>query len=144
MSMTDPVADFLARIRNAVMARKTKLELPYSKLKHRIAELLQAEGFLTGVATNVPGQPNAGGKASPYGPQGSLIITLRYDSRNRASILGLRRVSTPGRRRYVGKDRIAKVRSGLGISILTTSRGLMTDREARKQGIGGEVLCEVW
>jgi small subunit ribosomal protein S8 len=149
MSMTDPIADFLTRIRNAITARKTKVELPYSKLKLHIAELLVKEGFIAAVAENVPGktapgQAAATAKASAYGPQGTLVLTLRYDNRNRSSIIGLRRVSTPGRRRYVAKDAIGKVRSGLGISIITTSQGLMTDRDARKQGVGGEVLCEVW
>lgn len=143
MSMTDPISDFLTRIRNALVARKTRIELPYSKLKLRIAELLVKEGFIASVQANVPGTTGATA-TSKYGPQGSLVLTLRYDAKNRSSILGLRRVSTPGRRRYVSKDAIGKVRSGLGVAILTTSRGLMTDREARKQGVGGEVLCEVW
>ena len=130
--MTDPIADFLARLRNAIMARKTQIELPASQLKLKLAELMRDEGFLTAVAFNAEG------------PQGTIAVTLRWDAQNRPAITGLRRVSRPGQRRYFGKDDIKKVRGGLGVSIVSTSKGLLTDREARKQGVGGEVLCEVW
>ena len=130
--MTDPIADFLARLRNAIMARKTQIDLPASQLKLKLAELFRDEGFLTAVAFNAEG------------PQGTISVTLRWDAQNRPAITGLRRVSRPGQRRYFGKDDIKKVRGGLGVSIVSTSKGLLTDREARKQGVGGEVLCEVW
>jgi small subunit ribosomal protein S8 len=130
--MTDPIADFLARLRNAIMSRKTSIELPASQVKLKLAELMRDEGYLTAVAFNAEG------------PQGTISVTLRWDAQNRPAITGLRRVSRPGQRRYFGKDDIKKVRGGLGVSIVSTSKGLLTDREARKQGVGGEVLCEVW
>jgi len=130
--MTDPIADFLARLRNAIMSRKTSIELPASQVKLKLAELMRDEGYLTAVAFNAEG------------PQGTISVTLRWDAQNRPAITGLRRVSRPGQRRYFGKDDIKKVRGGLGVSVVSTSKGLLTDREARKQGVGGEVLCEVW
>jgi small subunit ribosomal protein S8 len=130
--MTDPIADFLARLNNAILSRKTTIELPASKFKLKLAELLRDEGYLTAVAFNTEG------------PQGTISVTLRWDAQNRPAITGLRRVSKPGQRRYFGKDDIKKVRGGLGVSIVSTSKGLLTDREARKQGVGGEVVCEVW
>jgi small subunit ribosomal protein S8 len=130
--MTDPIADFLARLRNAIMSRKTTIELPASQVKLKLAELMRDEGYLTAVAFNAEG------------PQGTISVTLRWDAQNRPAITGLRRVSRPGQRRYFGKDDIKKVRGGLGVSVVSTSKGLLTDREARKQGVGGEVLCEVW
>ena len=130
--MTDPIADFLARLRNAIMSRKTTIELPASQVKLKLAELFRDEGYLTAVAFNAEG------------PQGTISVTIRWDAQNRPAITGLRRVSRPGQRRYFGKDDIKKVRGGLGVSVVSTSKGLLTDREARKQGVGGEVLCEVW
>lgn len=132
MSMTDPIADMLARIKNAIRARKDKVEIPASKLKERILALLESEGYIRNY------------RVQPDGKQGTLVVQLRYDDSNRSTIEGLRRVSKPGQRHYVSRDTIPRVRSGLGVAILSTSRGLMTDREARKQAIGGEVLCEVW
>lgn len=131
--MTDPIADFLTRVRNAIIARKAKVEVPSSKLKRRLAELLRDEGFLSSVE-----------EKEGEGPQSVLTLTLRYDGRNKCAIEGLRRVSRPGQRVYVGKDSVPRVRSGLGISVLTTSQGIMTDRDARKAGLGGELICEVW
>lgn len=130
--MTDPIGDMLTRIRNAILSRKDKVEMPASNLKERVAELLRDEGFLAGVARNddVPG--------------GTLTITLRYGTDNQAAIQAIRRVSKPGQRKYVRSDQVPRVRSGLGLSILSTSRGVLTDKQARKLGIGGEVLCEVW
>ncbi|HJZ86870.1 MAG TPA: 30S ribosomal protein S8 [Polyangia bacterium] len=130
--MTDPIADFLTRIRNAIVARKAKIEVPASKIKAKLAEILEREGYIAGFAL------------SEQGPQGQIVVNLRYDAQHRAAIEGLRRVSRPGQRMYVAKDGIPKVRSGLGVAILTTSKGIMTDREARKQGVGGEVICEIW
>jgi small subunit ribosomal protein S8 len=132
--MTDPIADFLTRIRNAITARKANVEIPASKLKLRLAELLREEGFLASVS-----QHDTEGS-----PQGTIVVTLRYDHRNRCAIEGLRRISRPGQRKYVNKDEVPRVRSGLGISVLTTSQGVMSDRAARKAGLGGELICEVW
>ena len=131
MSMSDPVADFLSRIRNAIQARKETVHCPRSNLKARIAAILQEEGFVNGVSE---AQDNL---------QGVLTVDLRWNAKGNA-IQGLRRVSRPGQRWYVGAKGLPKVRNGLGIAIVSTSRGVMTDREARKLGVGGEVLCEVW
>lgn len=130
--MTDPIADFLTRVRNAIIARKAKVDVPASKLKMRIAELLRDEGFIAAV------------EERREAAQGVLTLTLRYDHRNRCAIEGLRRVSRPGQRKYVSKDEVPRIRSGLGISVLTTSQGVMSDRAARKAGLGGELICEVW
>ena len=133
--MTDPIADFLTRLRNAITARKAKVEVPRSKIKQNIAHLLRDEGFIEAVEVKPPVEGD---------PQGVLVITLRWDKTQRCAIQGLRRVSRPGQRRYVNKDQVKPLRSGLGISVLTTSSGLMTDRAARKAGVGGELICEVW
>jgi small subunit ribosomal protein S8 len=130
--MTDPIADFLTRIRNAIIGRKAKIECPASQLKARIAEVLRDEGYIRGVERRDDGH------------QGTLLIELRWDSNNRNAIQGIRRISRPGQRAYASADGLHKVRSGLGVSILTTSRGIMTDRAARKAGVGGEIICEVW
>ena len=130
--MTDPIADFLTRLRNAIVARKAKVEVPASKMKKRLAELLREEGFIDGV------------EETHDGPQGTITITLRWDGQHRSAIQGLKRVSRPGQRIYVNKDDVPRVRSGLGISVLTTSQGIMSDRAARKAGVGGELICEVW
>src|SRR5258705_3261483 len=123
--MTDPIADFLARLRNAIMSRKTTIELPASQVKLKLAELFRDEGYLTAVAFNAEG------------PQGTISVTIRWDAQNRPAITGLRRVSRPGQRRYFGKDDIKKVRGGLGVSVVSTSKGLLTDREAPQQRVGG-------
>ncbi len=130
--MTDPIADMLTRIRNAITARKAKVLVPASKLKERLAEVLRDEGFVGTVSREDDGK------------QGTLTIELRYDHDNRNAIEGIRRVSKPGQRTYARHDKLPRVRSGLGIAILTTSKGVMTEREARKQNLGGELLCEVW
>jgi len=130
--MTDPIADMLTRIRNAITARKAKVIMPASKLKQRLAEVLKDEGFVNGVSFEADNK------------QGLLTVELRYDNNNDNAIQGLRRVSKPGQRSYARHTGLPKVRSGLGIAILTTSKGVMTEREARKQGLGGELLCEVW
>jgi small subunit ribosomal protein S8 len=135
MSMTDPIADFLARIRNGIHARKQTVECPRSNVKLRIAEILRDEGFVQGVNT------------AEDNKQGMLKVELRYDGRATVSgcaITGMRRVSRPGQRAYVPAKDIPKVRNGLGIAIISTSHGVMTDRVAREKGVGGEVLCEVW
>jgi len=130
--MTDPIADMLTRIRNATMARHDRVELPHSKLKEHVANVMKAEGYLADVRASDGEEPKM------------LTLVLRYGRERQSAIDGLRRVSTPGRRVYVPHDRIARVCSGMGISILSTSRGVMTDREARRQRVGGELLCEVW
>jgi len=132
MSMTDPIADFLARLRNGIRARKREVESPRSKIRMRIAEILRDEGYIEGVS-NVEDQR-----------QGKLAVTLRYDNNNQSAITGMRRISRPGQRKYAAATALPKVRNGLGIAIISTSRGVLTDREARKLGVGGEVICEVW
>lgn len=134
MSMTDPIADFLARIRNGIRARKQLVECPRSNIKLRLAEILRDEGFVQGVT------------AIEDDKQGMLKLVLRYDGRTGtgSAITGMRRVSRPGQRTYVPAKQVPRVRNGLGIAILSTSQGVMTDKEARTKGVGGEVLCEVW
>jgi small subunit ribosomal protein S8 len=130
--LTDPISDMLARLRNGALARHDRVEMPHSFLKQHIAEVLKGEGFVDDVRTS-EGQ----------GPK-TLTVVLRYGRGKESAIDGVRRVSAPGRRVYVRFDRIPKVRSGMGVSILSTSKGVMTDKEAKKQRIGGELLCEVW
>jgi small subunit ribosomal protein S8 len=132
MSMTDPIADFLARIKNGIRARKQLVECPRSNVKLRIAEILRDEGFVQTVS------------ASEDEKQGLLKLELRWDGRNSCAITGMRRVSRPGQRHYVPAKQVPRVRNGLGIAIISTSQGVMTDKEARAKGVGGEVLCEVW
>jgi small subunit ribosomal protein S8 len=132
MSLTDPVADFLARIRNAIQARHQKLDIPASRLKLEIARILKEEGYV------------ANFKATEEEGQKVLRIYLKYGPDNNAAISNLQRISRPGCRVYVGRSEIPRVLGGLGINILTTPKGVMTGREARKQGLGGEILCEVW
>jgi small subunit ribosomal protein S8 len=139
VSMTDPIADFITRIRNGIRARKQRVDCPRSNLKVRIAEILRDEGFVDGVAL-----VDAAAAAEVAPGQGLLTVTLRYDGRTGSAITGLRRISRPGQRKYVPAKDVPKVRNGLGIAIISTSQGLMSDREARKRGVGGEVLCEVW
>ncbi|HWP99157.1 MAG TPA: 30S ribosomal protein S8 [Vicinamibacterales bacterium] len=134
--MTDPIADMLTRIRNATLARHARVDVPASKLKLEIARILQREGYIQGytLLERVP----------RVRPQAVLRITLKYGPRGERVISGIQRVSRPGRRVYLGRDEVPEVLGGLGTSILTTSRGVMTGREAKQQGIGGEVLCNVW
>jgi small subunit ribosomal protein S8 len=130
--MTDPIADLLARIRNAQMRRHATLDVPASKVKANLLSVMVKEGY---VQSFEPLNPEEGHPA--------LRVTLKYVE-GRPAIEGLKRVSKPGLRTYVAKDEIPWVQGGYGIAILTTSRGLMTDKEARRAGIGGEVLCSVW
>ena len=130
--MTDPIADMLTRIRNAALARHERAEMPHSNLKEHLAGVLKGEGFIDDVRIS-----------DGEGPK-TLTLVLRYGRDRQSAIDGVRRVSRPGRRVYVRHDRIPRVLSGLGISILSTSHGLMSDREARRQKIGGELICEVW
>lgn len=131
---SDPIADMLTRIRNACRARKTRVDVPYSKLKLRMAEILKEEGFI-GDYREVAGKSLG---------QNTIEIKLRYDSRSQPVIQDLQRVSRPGLRRYMGANGIPKVRGGQGVLVLTTSRGVMTDRQARQEGVGGEALFAIW
>jgi len=133
MSMTDPIADFLTRIRNGILARHAEVTAPASSLKERLAVLLKDEGYISGYDV----------RAATEGHK-DIVIRLRWADARTNAITGLRRRSRPGQRKYVGHGAIPKVRSGLGIAVLSTSHGLMTDRAARKAGVGGELLCEVW
>jgi len=136
--MTDPIADMLTRIRNAVIAKHTRVDLPASRIKTDIARILQDEGYIQGfkVVDDAPAARTPVVKTLrlflKYGPHGEKVIT------------GVQRISRPGRRVYFGRDDVPEVLAGLGTSILTTSRGVMTGREAIKAGVGGEVLCNIW
>ena len=131
MSLTDPVADFLARIRNAINARHQKVDIPASKLKMEIARILKEEGYISNF------------KLTEEDGHKVVRVYLKYGPNNEAAISSLQRISRPGCRVYVGRAEIPRVLGGLGINILTTPRGVMTGRQARKEGVGGEVLCEV-
>ncbi len=132
MSLIDPVADFLTRIRNSIRARHQKLDVPASKLKAEIARILKEEGYISNFKTT-----EENGRAV-------LRVYLKYGANNEAAIRDLERVSRPGCRVYIGRDEIRRVQGGLGISIMTTPKGVMTGRQARREGVGGEVLCEIW
>jgi small subunit ribosomal protein S8 len=132
MNMTDPVADLLSRIRNGVRARIPKVDVPASKLKLEIARILKDEGYITNF------------KSTEDGKQGVIRVYLKYGPGMERVITDLQRVSRPGCRIYCGKGEIPRVYGGLGINILSTSRGLMTGRDAARTGVGGEILCNVW
>jgi small subunit ribosomal protein S8 len=132
MNLTDPVADFLTRIRNAHRAHHQKLDVPTSKLKTEIARILKEEGYI------------ANYKAVEEESQKLLRVYLKYGPNNESVIRDLKRISRPGCRVYIGKDEIKRVQGGLGISIMTTPKGVMTGRQARREGVGGEILAEVW
>ncbi len=132
--MTDPIADMLTRIRNAVNARHPRVDIPASHFKVEMARILEQEGYIAGFK-----QVEAAAAAPPV-----IRIQLKYGPRGENVITGVQRVSRPGRRVYFGRDEVPKVMGGLGTSILTTSRGVMTGRDAVKAGVGGEVLCNVW
>ena len=130
--MTDPIADFLTRIRNATTVRKETVEVPASKMKRAMAEILKREGFIRDY------------EYLDDGKQGVLRLYLKYGPNKEKVITGLKRISRPGLRVYARKDQLPRVLGGLGIAIISTSRGLMTDKEARKRGLGGEVICYIW
>ena len=132
MSMTDPIADMLTRIRNACQAKHPRVDVPASNLKRELARVLAESRFIDNFAV-----------IEDY-KQGVLRLYLRYDRDNKSIIHGLKRVSRPGLRQYSGKTDIPRVLRGLGIAIVSTSKGVMTDREARAGGVGGEILCNVW
>jgi small subunit ribosomal protein S8 len=130
---TDPIADMLARMRNAMARKYDSVDVPASKLKERILEIMKREGFVRGFSAERDAEDHP-----------VIRIRLRYVGEDRPVINGLRRVSRPGRRVYVKRDAIRSVRGGLGIAVISTPQGLMTDRESRKRNVGGEVLCMVW
>lgn len=132
MSMTDPIADLLARIRNAHRAKHDRLDVPASRLKLEVCRILKEEGYIKNV------------KVVEQEPRDLLRVFLSYTKEGSPGISRMRRVSTPGRRVYRGADAIKPVLNGLGIGIVSTSKGLMTDRQARAQRVGGEILCEIW
>lgn len=131
MSMTDPISDMLTRIRNAMTAGHEQLSFPASQVKGRIVEILKQEGYIDDY------------ERQDDGPQGILSVRLKWHG-GQPAIEGLRRVSRPGQRRYARSSEIPKVRNGLGIMIVSTSKGMMTDRAARKAGVGGELICSIW
>ncbi len=131
MSMTDPIADMLTRIRNGCMARLERVDMPNSNLKLNVAKLMKEHGYISNY------------RVVKDDRQGILRIFLKYQD-GKPVILGLKRISKPGRRHYVGKNDIAKVRAGYGMAVVSTSKGVMTDAQAREQGVGGEVICAIW
>ena len=137
--MTDPISDMLTRLRNAVSAKHTRVDLPASKLKAEIARILQDEGYIQGFRMIEEPAMREGKQ-----PRQLIRVFLKYGPRGEKVISGLERISRPGRRVYLGVQDVPNVLGGLGTSILTTSRGVMTGRAARKAGVGGEVLCNVW
>ena len=132
MAMTDPIADMLTRIRNALVVKHETVEVPASNIKRAIAQILAQEGYIKGFTEIDDGK------------QGILRIALKYGPNNQRAITGLKRISKPGLRVYAKKDQIPKVLGGLGIAIISTSKGVMTDKKAREEGLGGEVLCYIW
>jgi len=132
MSVNDPLSDMLTRIRNAGMARKAETSMPSTKLLVNVAKILKDEGYI------------AGWRVEPQRPQDQLVIQLRYGPDKKHAIRQLKRVSKPGLRVYAGRDEIPRVKSGLGVAIVSTTQGVMTGYEARRRGIGGEVLCTVF
>ena len=132
MSMSDPLADMLTRIRNGMMAKFDSVDMPTSKIKANIAKVLQDEGYINAFSIK------------NGGPQATLNIELKYDAENIPVITGIKRISKPGLRKYVGAEDIPKVLNGLGIAILSSSKGVITDKTARASNVGGEILCEVW
>jgi small subunit ribosomal protein S8 len=134
MSMTDPIADFLTRVRNAIHAAHETVEIPASNLKSELARILTEQGYIDSFSVI----------RAPEGPGELIAIRLKYTEDRRSAISGLRRVSRPGRRRYVDAKHIPKVLGGMGTSIVSTSHGVMTGHDARSAGVGGEVLAQVW
>ena len=134
MGMTDPIADMLTRIRNASRARHQKVAVPWSRLKENIVRILIDEGYLREQKK----------VKSAVGAGDEIVIALKFDRENQPIITGMKRVSTPGRRVYVGANTVTPVRKGLGINILSTPKGILVDREAQRSNVGGELICSVW
>jgi small subunit ribosomal protein S8 len=135
MTMTDPIADMLTRLRNANQAYHDRVTMPYSKIKANVAEVLKAEGYVSSWSVQEP-EGDAVGK--------TLIVDLKYGPNRERSLAGIRRVSKPGLRVYAKAPELPRVLGGLGVAVISTSQGLLTDRQARKRGVGGEVLAYVW
>jgi small subunit ribosomal protein S8 len=135
MSMTDPIADFLTRIRNGIHASHTTVDIPASNLKKEMARILAEQGYIQSYELEAP---------TPDRPGEIIRVTLKYTEDRRSAISGLRRVSRPGQRHYAGATGVRKVQGGMGTSIVSTSHGVMTGHQAREQGVGGEVVAEVW
>jgi small subunit ribosomal protein S8 len=133
MTMTDPIADMLARIRNAAQAFKEEVAIPASGVKEEIARVLREEGYVTAYRVDVSDAPKR-----------RIVIEMKYGPERERIITGLRRISKPGRRVFAGRGELPRVQGGLGVAIISTSKGVMTDRQASRQGVGGEVLCYVW
>lgn len=132
MTMTDPIADMLTRIRNANMVRHANVEIPASNMKKTIAQILSDEGFIKSY------------EVTEDGKQGTIKITMKYDENKDRVITGLKRISKPGLRVYAKRNEVPRVLGGLGIAIISTSKGIMSDKQARREGLGGEVICYVW
>src|ERR1700690_517524 len=130
--LTDPIADMLTRIRNSVLIKAEKVDIPASRLKVEIAKIMKEEGFIKSY------------KIIKDKKQGILRVTLKYTQDNRPIVEGLKRISKPGRRVYVGKDEVPSVVGGMGIAVVTTPKGILTDKVCRREGVGGEVLCYIW
>jgi small subunit ribosomal protein S8 len=130
--MTDPIADMLTRIRNSILIKAEKVDIPASRLKVEIAKIMKEEGFIKSY------------KIIKDKKQGILRVTLKYTPDNRPIVEGLKRISKPGRRVYVGKDEVPSVVGGMGIAVMTTPKGILTDKTCRREGVGGEVLCYIW
>ena len=135
MSMTDPIADFLTRIRNAIHAARETVEIPSSKLKVEMARILKEQGYIDGYAIDPP---------TPERPAELIVVQLKYTESRQSAITGLQRVSRPGQRHYVPANAIPKIQGGMGTAILSTSRGVMTGHDARRAGVGGEIVAKVW
>ncbi len=135
MSMTDPVADFLTRLRNAAKAQHADVTMPSSKLKRELARILREQGYIEGYSVQEPG---------PGRPGEQITVTLKYTNDRKPVISGIQRMSRPGRRMYVDHAHIPRVQGGMGTAIMSTSRGVMTGHDARREGVGGEVVARVW
>jgi small subunit ribosomal protein S8 len=135
MSMTDPIADFLTRVRNGITAAHSTVDIPSSKLKHEMARILTEQGYIEGFSIEAP---------TPERPAELIRVQLKYTEDRRSAISGLKRVSRPGQRTYVGHSEIPKVLGGMGTAIVSTSSGVMTGHEARQAGVGGEVVAHIW
>jgi len=135
MSMTDPIADFLTRIRNAIHAARETVEIPSSKLKVEMARILKEQGYIDGYDIEAP---------TPERPAELIVVRLKYTDSRQSAITGLQRVSRPGQRHYVPASSIPKIQGGMGTAIVSTSRGVMTGHDARRAGVGGEIVAKVW
>jgi small subunit ribosomal protein S8 len=133
--MTDPIADFLTRIRNAIHAARETVEIPSSKLKIEMARILKEQGYIDGYDIEAP---------TPERPAELIVVRLKYTDSRQSAITGLQRVSRPGQRHYVPAAQIPKIQGGMGTAILSTSRGVMTGHDARRAGVGGEIVAKVW